>query len=61
MRNRTAPPALFFLAAIAFFAAGGIVLRTNNVLGAAFFPLGGVMMAIGATLTRRVKAPPRRA
>jgi hypothetical protein len=54
MQKRTAAPALFFVAAIAFFAAGGVLLRSGSPLGAAFFVLGGAMIAIGAATKRRM-------
>jgi LPXTG-motif cell wall-anchored protein len=55
MKNRSAAPALFFVSAIAFFTAGGLMLRTGSNMGSAYFALGGAMVAIGAALMARMK------
>jgi hypothetical protein len=55
MQSRSAAPVLFFASAIAFFVAGGFMLRTGNNMGGAYFALGGAFVAIGAALRAKTK------
>ena len=55
IQTRRAAPVLLICAGICFFLAGGLMLRTRNVMGASYFALGGAFVAIGASAKRRNK------